>query len=66
MKCTIKIPGEEQEYESPEEAVLALLPLCAPTFLGKLKVSGLTEIENKLRGVVKTEEVGKNIVQSVS
>jgi hypothetical protein len=48
-----------------QEQVLELLPLCSSEFLGYLKVN-LNKIQNELRGVKSTEEVGTHVVLSTT
>lgn len=49
-------------YESPEEAVLALLTICTPKFLGELKVKHIGRIQKSMRGICPTGIVGSHAV----
>ena len=46
-------PAGCADLADPHAAVLALLPLCSPAFLGRLKLH-LVEVQRQLRGVQTT------------
>lgn len=55
-------PDPTIEFESFEAMALYALERCTPEFLGKLKLYGLLRIQNRLNGVVDSDEKGTKVV----